>query len=302
MTRPEAKTAIAPQRPASLGRLVSCIRLDEVCVLQGAPLIGACFAMADFSAATLLTIAALVAGNLLLVAHVFVLNDWAGAQGDLNDPTRVGATFLAKGENASRMAGLACALLAIALLVFALVGQAPFAIALCIAALSAIYSFPGAQGKGVPVLNSLLHMVGGTLHFLLGYVALSPVTPQMVVLAGYFGLVFAAGHLVHETRDHDSDARNGIRTNAVAFGKKASFLAGQVLFSIAYLTLTVLALRGVVPPVLSLAAVLYAVHLRAAWRALRDGLTYASVRRLQTVYRNIHVLIGLAMLATVAPW
>ncbi|WP_027730989.1 UbiA family prenyltransferase [Variovorax paradoxus] len=302
MTRPEVKTVIVPQHPASLGRLMSCIRLDEVCVLQGAPVIGACFAMTDFRAATLLTIAALVAGNLLLVAHVFVLNDWAGAQGDLNDPTRVKGTFLAKGESSSRMAGLAWALLVLALLVFALVGKAPSAIALCIAALSAIYSFPGVHGKGVPVLNSLLHMVGGTLHFLLGYVALSPVTPQMVVLGGYFGLVFAAGHLVHEARDHDSDARNGIRTNAVTFGKKTSFLAGQILFSIAYITLTVLALRGLVPPILSLALVFYAVHLWTAWRALREGLTYASIRRLQTVYRNIHVLIGLAMLATIAPW
>lgn len=302
MTRPEAKTTLARQRPASLWRLLSCIRFDEVCVLQGAPVIGACFAMANFRAATLLTIAALIAGNLLLVAHVFVLNDWAGVLGDLRDPTRAGGTYLAKGENAARMGRLAWTLLALALLVFALIGRASFVVALLIAALSAVYSFPGLNGKGVPMLNSLLHVLGGTLHFLLGYVALSPLLPQGVAIGGYFGLVFAAGHLVHETRDHDSDLRNGIRTNAVAFGKKTSFLAGLFLFSMAYITLTVMALRGLVPVVLSLAIVLYPVHLHAAWQALRDGLTYASVRRLQTVYRNIHVVIGLAMLAAVAPW
>ncbi|KIQ16299.1 hypothetical protein RT97_31035 [Variovorax paradoxus] len=306
MTQPKtgAETGAAPAHAprASLQRLVSCIRMDEVCVLQGAPVIGACFAMADFSAATLLTIAALVAGNLCLVAHVFVVNDWAGIHGDLQDPRRASQTYVARGENAARMGRLAWALLALALLIFGLVSPASFFIASTIAVLSAVYSFPGIHGKGVPVLNSLLHVSGGTLHFLLGYAALAPISPHGAAIGCYFGLVFAAGHLTHETRDHDGDLHNGIRTNAVAFGKKTSFFASLFLFSAAYGWLTVLALLGFVPLVLSMAAVLYVIHLRAAWMALRDDLTYPAVRRLQTVYRNIHVVIGLAMLATVAPW
>lgn len=302
MTQPEAKTVPAQARAASLWRLLSCIRIDEVCVLQGAPMIGACFAMADFSASTFFTIAALVAGNLLLVAHVFVLNDWSGVHGDLEDPHRATRTYLAKGENSARMGGLALTLLAFSLLVFGLVSRVSFAIALIIAAFSAIYSFPGIHGKGVPLLNSLLHFFGGALHFLLGYAALSSISPHSVAVGCYFGLVFAAGHLTHETRDYDGDLRNGIRTNAVAFGQKRTFLAGLFLFSSAYMLLTVLALLGLVPRELSLAIVLYAIHLHASWRALRDGLTYAGVRRLQTVYRNIHVVLGLAMLAAVPPW
>ncbi len=301
MTQPEVGRPTR-QRLAPLWRLLSCIRFDEVCVLQGAPVIGACFAIINFHAATLLTIAALIAGNLLLVAHVFVLNDWAGAQTDLHDPTRAKQTYLAKGENAERMKFLAWALLILALLVFATIGRASFAIAALIAMLSAIYSLPGLQGKGVPLLNSLLHVLGGTLHFLLGYVALSPISSRSVAIGCYFGLVFAAGHLIHETRDHNADQRNCIRTNAVAFGKRASFLVGTLLFSVAYITLTVMAWRGLVPFILSLAVALYVIHLCAAWRALRDGLTYTSVRRLQSTYRNIHVLIGIVMLFTVPPW
>lgn len=302
MTQPEVKPMPARARFASLRRLLSCIRMDEVCVLQGAPVVGACFAMAGFGVATLFTIAALVAGNLLLVAHVFVLNDWSGVRGDLNDPTRATGTYVAKGENSARMGLLALVLLALSLLVFATVSQASLVIALTIAALSAIYSLEGIHGKGVPLLSSLLHLFGGTLHFLLGYAALSPISPHSAAIGCYFGLVFAAGHLTHETRDHDGDLRNGIRTNAVAFGKQKAFLAGLLLFSAAYLLLTTLALLGFVPRVLSLAIVLYAIHLHAAWRALRDGLAYASIRRLQTVYRNIHAAIGLSMLATVPPW
>jgi len=156
--------------------------------------------------------------------------------------------------------------------------------------------------KGVPVLNSLLHLFGGALHFLLGYAALSSVSAHGVAIACYFGLVFTAGHLTHETRDHDGDLQSAIRTNAVAFGKKRAFGAGLLLFSAAYLLLTVLALRGVVPRVLSLAIVLYVIHLVASWKAWRAGLTYDAIRRLQATYRNIHALIGLAMLVVVPPW
>jgi len=302
MTRPDVNAAVVRARPASLWRLLSCIRIDEVCVLQGAPVIGALFAMADFSAATLLKIAALVAGNLCLIAHVFVLNDWSGIHGDVKDPMRAAGTFVARGENAARMGYLASILLALALLPFGLLGPVPLAIALVIAAFSAIYSFPGLHGKGVPVLNSLLHLFGGALHFLLGYAALSSVSAHSVAIACYFGLVFTAGHLTHETRDHDGDLQSAIRTNAVAFGKKRAFGAGLLLFSAAYLLLTVLALRGVVPRVLSLAIVPYVIHLVASWKAWRAGLTYDAVRRLQGTYRNIHALIGLAMLVVVPPW
>jgi 4-hydroxybenzoate polyprenyltransferase len=302
MRPPELQAVPGRASRASLWRLLSCIRIDEVCVLQGAPVIGACFAVAAFTAFTWITFAALVAGNLCLVAHVFVLNDWAGVHGDLKDPHRSARTYLSKGENANRMIALAWALLALALLIFGPVSEASFAIALVIAVLSGIYSAPGIHGKGVPVLNSLLHLSGGALHFLLGYAAFSPVSLQGAAIACYFGLVFAAGHLTHETRDHDGDRQNGIRTNAVAFGKRKAFLAGLLLFSAAYLSLTVLALAGLVPLVLSMAIGLYVIHLRAAWRALQQGLGYESVRRLQTVYRNIHLVIGLAMLATVPPW
>jgi len=296
------KTATARSRPASWLRLLSCIRIDEVCVLQGAPLIGACFSMPDLSVATLLAIATLVAGNVCLIAHVFVLNDWSGIQGDLQDPNRAARTFVAKGESSARMGYLALILLALGLLLFSRLSWAALAMASVIAAFSAIYSLPGIHGKGIPFLNSLLHFFGGSLHFLLGYAAFSSISSNSVVIGCFFGLVFTAGHFTHETRDHDGDLRNGIRTNAVALGKRRSFLAGLILFSAAYGLLTVLALLGIVPRVLSLVIVLYAIHLRAALRSLRSGLDFQSVRRLQTTYRNIHVVIGVAMLATVPPW
>ncbi len=303
MTRADAQARRpAPRRGASLRRLPDCIRLDEVCVLQGAPLLGACHAMQDITAPALWTLATLLAGNLCLVAHVFVFNDWAGIAGDLRDPNRRERTFIAKGIGRAEMGGLALALLTLALLVFGMVGATPFVIAAAIAGLSALYSAPGVQGKGTPVFSSILHLAGGTLHFLLGHSAFAPVSGPGLAMACYFGIVFAAGHLTHEARDHDGDLLNGIRTNAVAFGRLRTVLASLGLFTLAYALLAALALSGIVPAVLGSAVLLYPLHLRATLRALRGGLDFGALARLQACYRRIHAVIGLAMLVTVPPW
>lgn len=292
-----------PHRPAfSLPRLLSAIRFDEVCVLQGAPLLGACFSMGGFTFATLWTVVALVIGNVCLVAHVFLLNDWAGAEGDLRDPHRAARTFLAKRLGRTEVGTLAVGLLAVALLMFSLISATAFVLALAIAGLSALYSFPGINGKGIPVFNSVLHLSGGVLHFLLGYAAFAPLSWQAVAIGCYFGLVFAAGHLTHEARDHDGDLLNGIRTNAVAWGRKECVLASLALFTLAYGLLTALALCRIVPILLAFTALLFPLHLLGTVRALRSELTFEGLRRLQDCYRRIHVVIGLAMLATVPPW
>ena len=285
--------------PAPL-RLLSCIRLDEVCVLQGAPVMGALFAIDSLSLALLLPFALLVAGNLCLVGHVFVLNDWAGIATDARDPRRAADTFVARGTAAAEMAGLALGLLAMALALLGALGTGAFVIGLLIALLSAAYSL---GGKGVPVFNSLLHLAGGALHFLLGTVAFTAISWPALAVSTFFGLVFAAGHFTHEARDHDGDRDNGIRTNAVAFGRQRGFFAGLVLFAASYGLLMMLALRGEVPAVLGAAALVAGtLHAAAALRAFRADLTFEALRRLQGVYRVLHAIIGLTMLATVPPW
>lgn len=304
MTRMESGAASNPlgRAAVSLRRMAGCIRFDEVCVLQGAPLLGACYSIHDFSFPSLLKIAALVAGNVCLVAHIFVLNDWAGIAGDMQDPKRAARTFVAKGVGRADVGYLGLALLAIALLLFSSVSATAFGLAAVIAGLSALYSTPGIHTKGTPIFNSALHLAGGTLHFLLGYSAFSSISVQGIAIACYFGIVFAAGHLTHEARDHDSDLLNGIRTNAVTFGRRPAVLASLALFTLAYALLAGLALSGFVPFVLAFAVLLYPIHLFASLRAIRSGLDFASLRRLQDCYRRIHAVIGLVMLVSVPPW
>jgi 4-hydroxybenzoate polyprenyltransferase len=280
-------------------RLLSGVRFDEVCVLQGAPLIGAMLSIGTLSLRHALVLAAVLVGSLSLVAHVFVLNDWSGIQGDLKDPARAGRTFIAKGVSRTELGYLAIALLAVALLLFWLVGAITFVVAVVIASASALYSAPAVHMKGRPVFGSALHVVGGVLHFLLGYAAFTAVDERGVVIGCFFALVFTAGHLTHEARGYEGDFLNGIRTNAVAFGKTRSFIAGLALFTAAYALLAVLAALGIVPHVLLLATMLYPLHLWMSLRALRVGLTLESLGRLQRGYRLLYAVIGVTMIVTV---
>jgi len=279
-------------------RLLYSVRLDEVFVLQGAPLIGAMFSIGNLTPENALVLATFVVGSVGLVAHVFVLNDWCGIHGDLRDPARAGRTFVAKGVSRTELGYLAIALLALALLLFWLVSVTTFVVAVVIAGASALYSAPAVHMKGLPIFGSALHFVGGALHFLLGYSAFSAVDERGVAISSFFALVFTAGHLTHEARGYEGDFLNGIRTNAVAFGATRSFIAGLVLFTAAYAMLAMLAAFGIVPHVLLLAAMLYPLHLWMSLRALHSGLTPDSLHRLQKCYRLLYAVIGVTMIMT----
>jgi 4-hydroxybenzoate polyprenyltransferase len=276
--------------------LLSGVRFGEVAVLQGAPLIGAMFSIGTLTPDNALILAAVLVGSLSLVAHVFVLNDWAGIHGDLRDPARASRTFIDKGVGRTELGYLAIGLLVLALSLSWLVGLTTFVIAVVIAGASALYSAPVFHMKGLPILGSTLHLVGGALHFLLGYAAFSAIDERGMVISCFFALVFAAGHLTHEARGFEGDSLNAIRTNAVAFGQKQSFIAGLVLFTAAYALLAALAAIGIVPRVLLLAAILYPLHLWMSLRALRSGLTGESLSRLQHCYRLLFAVIGVTML------
>lgn len=244
-------------------------------------------------------VAVLGAGSICLVAHVFVLNDWSGMSADFRDPNRTPAVFSTRGVSGRSIGHLSVALLILSLLLLSSLGVVPLIIALMIAGLSALYSAPAAHLKGVPVLSSALHLAGGVLHFLLGYSVFTAVDGRGLMIGCFFALIFAAGHLTHETRDSESDTLNGIRTNAVTFGKARSFTTGLALFTIADVLLVVLAARRTVPRPLIIVAALYPLHLYWSLQALRAGLTFESVRRLQIRYRALYAAIGLMTAATV---
>jgi 4-hydroxybenzoate polyprenyltransferase len=241
-----------------------------------------------------------MAANVLLVMHIFMLNDWAGLTTDLADPNKAARVFTARGVGRGKMGGLTAGLLVLSLLLFTRLGPITLGLSLAIAALSAFYSLPQFNWKGRPLLNSAAHLAGGVLHFLLGYTLGSAIDLRGLAIAAFFALIFAAGHLTQEIRDHEGDAVNAIRTNAVVFGPRRTFAASLVLFAVAHVLLLLLALQGVLPRPLAAVVVFYPVQLYWSIETLSEGLTYASVSRLQTRYRVLYAVIGLAMVVALA--
>lgn len=299
------ESADLPERARTAGglargwrALLASIRFDEVLVLQGAPLLGAILAIGIPTPAKLAALALFAVGSGLLVAHVFVVNDWAGRASDLRDPNR-SRSIAGEGVTSRSLALLGGVLLLLALASLAVFGLPTLAFAVAIAALSALYSGQPWAGKGRPVVGSLLHLAGGVLHFHLGHSLYAPVGARSLLLSSFFALVFTAGHLTQEVGDYEADLASGIRTNAVAFGRRAAFVAGFALFATAGLLLVSMALAGVIPGVLVLSAPFFV--LQAVWsrQTLTAGLTFENVRRLRLRYRALYAALGLFLVAAV---
>jgi 4-hydroxybenzoate polyprenyltransferase len=292
------KMALAAQpEPRSLARLLSCIRIDEVLVLQGTPFFGALFSMGALTKAKCLDLVVLAVASCCLVAHVFVLNDLSGSSTDVRDPNRSTQVFTVRGIGRREAGALCAALLVVSLLLLIPFGLTPLFLAFALAIVSALYSF---TLKGVPMVSSLLHLTGGLFHFLLGYSLFHALDWRGLEIGSFFALTFVAGHLTHEARDCASDLPNGIRTNAVRFGRVRTFFAGFLLFTAADVLLIVLAMRGIVPRALVMIGALYPLHVYWTLQTFSTGLTFENIRRLQMRYRILYAIIGLMIVLTVS--
>src|ERR1700722_898659 len=206
--------------------LLRHIRFDEVLVLQGTPLMGAVFSMGALTTANCETLLVFLAGSILLVAHVFTLNDWADIAHGLNVPDPLVSSL--------RLFWFSLFLLIASLLIFWLINVRVVLLGVVVAVFGFFYSHPKLNFKGTPIASSIPHLVGGVFHFLLGYAVFAPLDQRGVFIALFFALTFAAGHLNHEVRDFELDQKNNARTNAVAFGKRTTFVAGPLFFCCAY--------------------------------------------------------------------
>jgi len=278
--------------------LAASIRLGEVLVLQGAPLIGIAFSIGPITAPKLVTSLIFAGASFLLVAHIFTLNDWADFARGVHHSNGAMSQLESRNITPPLLLLFSLLLLLASLSLFLLLSACCSLLAAGIAALGIFYSHPSLNLKSIPIVSSLLHFVGGLLHFLLGYALFSAINERGLVIASFFALTFTAGHLNQEVRDFDVDQQTGARTNAVAFGKRINFITGLILFTISYVYLFFIAWSGVMPRLLAiLPVVLCPIHFALSVRTLNDGLTSNSIRRFQTQYRVIYSLIGLAMLA-----
>jgi 4-hydroxybenzoate polyprenyltransferase len=255
--------------------------------------------MREITAEALARLALFAVANLLLLAFVFTFNDWAGIRSDAADPNRAAGVFLGRGVSPRELAFVSLGLLCASLMVFAWLPLPTFLLAIVLAALGGVYSHPQINGKGIPIVSSLIHLVGGALHFLQGYTLFGRPDGRAMLLALCFALLFVAGHLAQEVRDHVADRDSGLRTNAVWFGAEPVFLASLAVFTAADGLILLLCLGGVVPTRVGwVTAALYPLQLTWWLRTARTGICFTSVASLQTVYRLRYGVIGICMATT----
>jgi 4-hydroxybenzoate polyprenyltransferase len=271
-------------------------RALEVLVLQAAPLLGSLRGGVILERSSVMRLGLLLVGSLALTAHVFVFNDWAGHSSDIRDPRRATVVFARRGICRRQVACVAIALLIFANVAFAAVGVRAILLGAAIAALSLLYSSSRTFGKGTPIVASINHLIGGALLFLLGYTLSRPFDTSGVLISLFFGLVFAAGHLNQEVRDYEGDLLNRVRTSAVVFGCRRTFLASLLIFTAAYAMLAGLAAVGILPGLLLWTTILWPLHVAWSLRALQRGLGFETAVWMQRRYRLLFAVIGFAML------
>jgi 4-hydroxybenzoate polyprenyltransferase len=282
---------------ARIIRHFASTRAPEVLALQASPILGIFLGGFSLEQGGVIRLGLLLLGSLALTAHIFVFNDWAGYSSDIRDPRRTTLVFARQGISRRQVARVAIALLIFANDAFAAVGIPAILLGAAIAILSLLYSCSPSFGKSTPIMGSINHLLGGALHFLLGYTLSHALDASGLVISLFFGLVFAGGHLNQEVRDYEGDLLNGIRTSAVVFGCRRTFLASLCTFTAAYAILTGLAALDILPRPLLWSPIVWLLHAAWSWRALQRGLGFETALWMQQRYRLLFALIGLMILA-----
>ncbi len=268
-----------------------------VFALQASPILGSLLGGFSLERWGVIRLGLLLLGSLALTSHIFVFNDWAGYNSDIHDPRRATLVSARQGISRREVAGVAIALIIFANVAFAIVGGLAILLGATIATLSLLYSCSASFGKSTPIMGSINHLLGGALHFLLGYTLVRALDANGLMMSLFFGLVFAGGHLNQEVRDYEGDLLNGIRTTAVVFGRQLTFFASLCTFTAAYAIASSLAALGILPGLLLWSPIVWFLHVAWSLRAVRRGLGFETAVWMQRRYRFLFALIGLAMLA-----
>jgi len=278
-----------------LVRTLRSLRLAEAAALQGFPVLG----LATCGRALVLAepgqAALLLTGLWLVYLHIFALNDLANVDEDLADPRKRAETFVARGLSRPAMRRVVWGLGLAAALVFACLPWRTAAAAAGLVAAGFLYSHPSLAWKCVPGASSALHVLSGAAHFLAGRTLLAPVDAGALLLASWCGVVFAAGHLVHEVRDQEADLRAGVRTHAVRYGRRPVFAVAFFGFTLSFGQLASLAAAHVVASPLWLVLAPYPFLAAAFLSAWRGGLSPVDLRRVRRVYRVLFAALVVAM-------
>ena len=267
------------------------IRAGETLILLGIPVIGVLSCKNEIK--NIADILPIMLSFFLVETHVYMFNDWANASHDRFDIKRSNTLLIRKPELATLYLLISICMLFAGCAIALFVSFNTFIAGIFIFIASFLYSSKKISLKEVPVLSSFIHVIAGTLYFLYGYLLYGDWDLKGVLIGLYFGMVYGAGHLNHEVKDHEADRMAGIKTSAVKYGPVRILYISFMLMTLSNFYCIVLAVNGIMPWKIALLPVI-GYPLYAFFFLQIDKLKprFENIIRFRNKYRILYMIIG----------
>ncbi len=209
-----------------LSKHIKNYRYAEVLLMSGFSVIGLFFSANSFSELFSFRSIFFALTIFIFFISIYSSNSFFGYVYDLSNPRLVGPKYVKK---KSYLLSFILTFF-ISLTFFYFLRPEFLFLALISFVLWFYYSFPVHGAKATPIAGTCVHFITQIIHFHIGYLLFSNYSWTSFGVSIYFGLLFSAGHLHHEVIDYEADKSKEIKTNAVFFGRRATFVASSFLF------------------------------------------------------------------------
>lgn len=275
-----------------LAKIIRLFRLIDAAVFTGMPVAGIIIAVYHSTGIHIeySNILIFIPAVYLMALHVFLINDWYDFTNDRNDP---GKALLLVSSKFIFVMALFSGLFSLVILISFSTNS--FFIGLMLFLLSLVYSTSTfyIHGKTICILASLLHLVGGLLAFLLGYLFVGIYSTDVLIAGLMIGILLSAGHIFQEIQDVQGDLKNNIRTTANLLGINHSAFLGLGLLFMAHLIMEYLIGTGFFPAVTAGNWVAFILVALSIGNKLRKKITRYSIKQFRNQYRIVYAALGL---------
>lgn len=264
-------------------RIINKMRLPEITLMTGFGTVAVLFFEEPL---VRFEVFILVCASYSIVASIYSANSFFGFKADLSNPRFKKLQF----KDSGIYIILTLVFLLLSLFLWYLLRPVLIFYALAFFFLWLLYSVPGGA-KYWPILGTVVHLVGVILQFHMASIVFESENSWILLIASYFALLFAGGHVAHEIKDYDSDKAERISTNAVYFGMRKMTLVYYCLILMAATIWTVIGFTEVVSGVIFWAFET-AIFFHLITLIFGKNFFYVGSVKLQTLYRIFYLFAG----------
>lgn len=203
---------------SKLKKYIERLRVKEISLMVGFPLVGVAFAADRISWPVATRVLVFAAGVFFHGMSVYASNSYFGYAKDLENVRHSYIRKMPKKLYLTWSIFFFC----LALVVYSFLDLTLVALALVSVVIWLVYSLPRIGLKHFPLAGTTLHFFSEVLLFQMGFILLSPPSKYSFLISFYFSFLFAGGHFHHELIDYKADKKAGIRTGAVFLGRETA--------------------------------------------------------------------------------